>query len=663
MSREGGSGIETLYFRNQHLLWLTMAVIVVGGVSALVTLPRLEDPRIVNRGPIVVTPVPGASAERVESLVTHVLEDGLNEIEAIKDLDSTSRSGVSVISIELEPWVTAETNEQIFAEIRDEVGDVAARLPPEAGAPVVDDERDPAAFTLIVGLSWDGEGEPQVGLLNRLAEELADRLRNVGGTEIVRLYGEPEEEITIEADEGELAELGLTAAGVASLVGAADAKRPAGVLRGERSDLLIEVEGELDSVRRISRVPVAGDEGSSVVTVGDVARVERGWRTPETEVALVDGRRSVLVAARIARGVRVDLWAERASGVVEAFEAERGAGIRVDRVFEQEPYTSARLAELAGNLLAGAGVILLVVLMVMGLRAAIIVSLALPLVVAMVMTAWMGTGGAIHQMSIFGMIIALGLLIDNAIVVTDEVTSARSAGASPREAVSRAVRHLFRPLLGSTITTILAFAPIMLLPGSAGDFVGSIGESVIFAIAGSFLVAMTVVASLAGRFARPSAPGERRRVWRDGVTSERLAGAYARVLRAFYAAPVAAVVAAAALPTAGLVAARTLGNQFFPPVDRNMFEFRLWMPTDTAIGETRGRASEAEAVLRSLEGVEGVSWLVGGSFPTVYYNLVMNRDRSPNYAHGIVTTSSPEATARLATEAQAALDEALPARS
>lgn len=650
----------TLFFRNRHLLWLSVAVILVGGVSAVMTLPRLEDPRIVNRGPLVITPVPGASAERVEALVTEVIEEALDEIDTIKDVDSTSRAGVSVISIELMPAVNASNNQQVFAEVRDKVGEAADRLPPDAGVPFVDDKRDPAAFTLIVGLSWDSDEPARVGILDRLAEDLADRLRNVAGTELVRLYGAAEEEITVEVDREELAELGLTASDLAARIGAADSKRPAGTLRGDRSDLLIEVDGALETTRRVARVPVVKGADDSVLTVGDIATVRRGWAEPTEQIALVEGRRSVLVAARVASDVRVDRWADSAGAVVDAFERDRGGGVRVDRVFEQESYTAARLNELIANLLAGAGVILLAVFVIMGWRPAIIVAAALPLVVSLVTIGWMVTGTAVHQMSIFGLIIALGLLIDNAIVMTDEVTAYKAKGMSAIEAVGGAVRHLFLPLLASTITTVLAFAPIMLLPGSAGDFVSSIGTSVVLAIAASFLVSMAIIAALAGIFANPTPPGTPRRWYRDGFAPPALSRAFEGFLRRVYAAPVAAIALAAALPLAGFAIGPSLGNQFFPPVDRNMFEIKAWLPSDASIEATRAEAGAIEASLRSLDGVERVDWLLGGSYPMVYYNLIMNQDRTPNYAHAIVTTASPDATKRLVDEAQVLLDDQHP---
>ena len=649
-------GLATLFFRNRHLLWLSIVVILVAGLSAILNLPRLEDPRIVNRGPLIITAVPGASAERVEALVTEVLEEALDEIETIKNIDSTSRASVSTISVELDDDVNAGNNEQIFAEVRDKVRSATRLLPPEAQTPFVDDKREAVAFTLLLGVTWDGPGEPQLGVMGRLADELGDQLRNLPGTELVRVYGAPQEEIVVEIDRHELAETGLSAQALAQRIGNADAKRPAGALRGETSDLLIEVDGEFDTLGRVTAVPIVESEDDAVLTVGDLAQVERGWQTPEGEIGLVDGQRTVFVAARVGAKVQVTDWAAAAYEATDRFAAERGPGVRIDRIFEQEPYTTARLRELVANLLAGAGVIILAVFVIMGLRSALIVCAALPLTVALVLFAWQLLGVPIHQMSVFGLIIALGLLIDNAIVMTDEVFARKAKGEAALDAVGHAVRHLFLPLLASTITTILAFAPILLLPGGAGDFVGTIGLSVILAIAASFTVAITITSSLAGLFTRPTPAGQKRRWFRDGVTLGPVGRAYPRVLRALYAMPIAAIFVAFALPLAGFAIAPTLGSQFFPPVDRNMFELRLWMPGDTAIDATLAEAQAVEETLRTLDGIEEVSWLVGGSHPTVYYNLVMNQDRSPHYAQAAVTTTSPEATRRLVEETQMLLD-------
>lgn len=642
------SQASSALLHNRHLLVLAILVILVGGVSALMTLPRLEDPRIVNRIALVITQLPGASAERVETLVTEPVERALQEISAVKDIESTSTAGISIVNVELKEEVTAQQNKSIFAEVRDKVSEASRLFPPEALAPVVDDKRDPVAFTLLTAIRWQAEGEPNLTIMNRVAEELANRLRAVAGTELVRLYGAPDEEIQVTVNSARLAELQLSASNLAAVLQGADAKRAAGALRGERSDLVMEVEGALDSARRIEAIPIASTSDLGVVRVGDVATIERTWRKPANAIALVDGDQSILVAARMDPDRRVDRWAGDANRVVDELAQELGDGIVLDRIFEQERYTVNQLSTLAGNLAAGVAVVMAVIFIMMGWRLALIVGAALPLTISVVLLGLQVSGNAIHQMSIFGMIIALGLLIDNAIVMADEVAGHKRSGESAASAVRKAVSHLFVPLLASTLTTVLAFAPILLLPGGAGDFVGSIASSVIMALIASFFIAVTIIAALAGLFVRVS-DGAKTRWWRDGIRPPRLQAAYGRGLAAAMRRPWAAIVIALFMPVSGFIAASQLGNQFFPPVDRDMFEIQVWLPADSSIGNTRSQVEAIEQSIRGFEATERVFWLIGGSFPTVYYNLVMDSENSGYRAQAIVTAdSSAEAKAMIA---------------
>ena len=203
------SGWQTLFLRNRHLLVLSIVVALAAGIFGVQSLQRLEDPRIVNRYPIIITAFPGASAERVETLVTEKLEDELAEVSAIKDMTSTSRSGVSVVVIELLESVNKYAYQEVFAEIRDKITEAARRFPDGVATPIFDDKRDPAAFSLILALSWDHASEPKLGILNRLAEDLADRLRTVRGTEMVRRYGAPDEQLSVLVEPRELNALGL----------------------------------------------------------------------------------------------------------------------------------------------------------------------------------------------------------------------------------------------------------------------------------------------------------------------------------------------------------------------------------------------------------------------------------------------------------------------
>ena len=656
------NGLATLYFRNRHLLILTIIVILVAGASAFTSLPRLEDPIITTRNVLIFTTYPGASAARVEALVSEPIEQRLKEIPAIKNVETTSRAGISVVSIELIDSITPTTNQPVFSEIRDRLADAAATFPPEVLLPVFDEKRGAVAYTYIAAVRWTDGSDDNLAILARQSEILADRLRAVPGTELVRLFGEPIEEILATVDPRQLAAMGLSITDVAAAIRAADSKVPAGTVRHATADLQIEVRGELDSPGRVAAVPLVQSDSGSSARIGDVAVVSRAITDPPTDLSITEGHRAIYVAARIAPDRRVDVWAAAANEALARFASETGAGITVETLFDQNEYTSARLGELAGNLVLGAAVVFLVVLLSMGWRSAIIVCSAIPLTAALTLFVVALQGGKLHQMSIFGMIIALGLLIDNAIVVTDEIHKHLRAGASALTAVHTAVSHLFVPLFASTLTTILAFLPILLLPGPAGDFVGSIGGSVIVALACSLFVAITVIAALAGLYGRPPGGVTNLPSWlARGVRGGAIA-AFGRHLVTFAVTrPIAALLTAAAIPFAGFALAPTLGSQFFPRTDRDMFELQVWLPTETSLARTHGLTTAIEDALREFPDITRVHWQVGASFPPVYYNLIANRDNTPSYAHAIIEATDANAVARLVPELQTHLDVAFPA--
>ncbi|MEM9158288.1 MAG: efflux RND transporter permease subunit [Verrucomicrobiota bacterium] len=648
----------TLFLRNRYLLTLTIILTIVAGLSALINIPRLEDPVITTRNAVIITPVPGASASRVETLVTDKIELELKEIDAIKTVNSSSNSGVSIVSIELDDHVTAETNGKYFAEIRDKLEDARKEFPPDARAPIFDDKRSPVAFTYIIGLSWSHPSEPRLAILNRKAEELADKLRQIQGTELVRLYGEPEEEITVTVDPRESAALGISTARISQVIASADSKTPAGLLRDGSAALSIEVEGELDSIDRIQGIPLEKSAEGRITRVADIATIERAWKNPPEEIALSEGRRTILVAARVQQDQRVDLWTARANDVLESFRSALGGGVEAELIFEQNVYTSERLGELGGNLALGAALVVIVVFLTLGWRASWIIGSALPLSASLALAIIAYSGGKLHQMSIFGMIIALGLLIDNAIVITDDVVKLLKKGRSKSEAVSEALGHLFIPLLSSTATTVLAFLPILLLPGNVGDFVSSIGGSVITALVVSFVVAMTLIASIAGIFGKGRRNNKLPRWMENGLPAGAIGKKAESWLLAGMVRPWRALSYALALPLIGFLLATTLGSQFFPRVDRNLFGLQVWLPPEASVERSLATAQSIESRLRANPDIESVSWLVGGSFPSVYYNLVMNQDNASHYADAIIGARDAKAVKRLIPLLQAELDQA-----
>jgi multidrug efflux pump subunit AcrB len=646
-----------LLHRRPRYLALALLTLVALGVNALGTLGRQEDPTITNLFATVITRFPGADPARVEALVTEKIEARLREIPEIDEIASVSRAGVSSIRVELSAFVPARRLEQVWSEIRDALGDAAAELPPGASVPVFDDDRT-GAFTALVSIAAREGREAPIPVLTRTARALQDRLRQTPDTRLVDLWGAAEEEVRVEPDLAALAALGLTPLDLAAAIGAADAKVAAGRVRGDDADYVVEVAGEIDGLDRVREAPVAVGPDGGAVRVGDLGRVRREARDPPDQIAYDGDRRAVLVAARMEDDRQVDRWAARLRAEVAAFAADAPDGLEVRLIFDQSGYTADRLAAVGWNLAAGVALVVAVLFVSMGWRSALVVGAALPLTALGALFVLEKLGVVVHQMSVTGIVVALGLLVDAAIVSTDEVRHRLSAGASPGAAVRGAVRRLTVPLAASTATTVLAFAPMAALPGPAGDFVGAIATAVIVMLVISFLLALYVTPALAARFLPPpSGPG---RWWRDGVAGGAVARLFAASLDAALRWRGLAMAAAATPAVVGFLAFPTLTAQFFPGVERDQFHVQIELPGGVSIRETEAAALAAGAILSADPAVRAVQWSIGRSAPAFYYNMLANRDSDPGFAEALVTTVSEAATDEAVPRLQRALDAALP---
>jgi multidrug efflux pump subunit AcrB len=300
----------------------------------------------------------------------------------------------------------------------------------------------------------------------------------------------------------------------------------------------------------------------------------------------------------------------------------------------------------------------------MGWRSALTVSTAFPLTLLMVLPLFNALGIPLHQISITGLIIALGLLIDNAIVSVDEYNQARQRGNSPSEAIEFTIRHLSVPLLASTSTTVLTFLPLVLMPGNAGEFVSTLGAGVILAIISSLFLSLSIVPAISGfldtRWPRTLRGGG---FWRNGLSIDWCSRAHRRALKVVLRRPVLGVVLGVALPVAGFLLSTQLVDQFFPPVNRNQFQIQLKLPTQSSLAETQRVVAKARDILHAHPEVVRSHWFVGEKPPRVFYNITITEDGSPRFASAFVDTRSAEHTRdllpRLQKEMIAALPEAL----
>lgn len=651
--------MSTLLYRNRRVFALVVVMMLATGLSALLTIGRQEDPTITNLFATIVTPYPGADPSRVEALVTEKIETELKEIPEVSEITSVSRSGTSVVQVELSQFISDQKIEQTWSEIRDALSDAAREFPQGVAQPEFDNDRT-GAFTAIYALQPVTPDSANIAIVQRLGEALQDRLRAVSGTKLVEIYGASPEEITVTIDTLRLTGLGLTASSVSNAISQADTKVRAGQVRGRSIDLLIEVAGEIKALDRILSIPVKTAGQGLLVRVGDVAKVTRGLRQPATSIAIVDGKPGILVAARMEDDLQVDAWSASISEAAQQFTDTLPAGVKLKQLFDQAQYTTERLSGVLQNMAIGTSLVIAVLFFTLGWRAAFIVAMVIPFATIVSVAGLQAAGIPIHQMSITGLIVALGLLVDGAIVMTDEVRKRLQAGANKLQAVDKAVKRLTVPLIASTATTVFAFMPMALLPGPAGDFVGSIATAVIIMLVVSLGLALTFTPALAGWMLPSGQNGTTQRGFAGGLSFGPVGRMFTGLLRTALRHPGLAIAASLMLPVIGFGSFQTLKPQFFPGVDRNQFYVQVKLADGTAISETQQVTRKVETVIRRQAAVTEVTWVIGESAPAFYYNMIGNQDGVASFAEALVTTTSAQATEDMLDRLQKNLDGAAP---
>ena len=647
--------MNTLTFRQPRLVALILLVLISAGVSSFLSLGRQEDPTITNLFATVTTSFPGADPARVEALVTAEIEEELREIAEVDVITSVSRSGVSVVSVELLETLDETTIEQVWSEARDAVEDARSRFPAGVQAPEFDAEGI-SAYSAVIAITADHDGVP-LTLAARHAEALSDRLRAIPSTRAVDLFGSPDEEVLVTVDPAQAAALGLTAGEIAARVRAADGKVQAGRLQGADNDLTINISGEIEALDRLQQVVLRETDTGASLRLGDIAQITRGARAPAEEFAFANGRPAILVGVLAQDGVQIDRWMGFVRDELAEGSAATPVGLTEHLMFDQSTYTADRLAEVGTNMAIGVSLVVAVLFLTLGVRAAAIVALVLPVVSLATLATMNFIGLPIHQMSVTGLIVALGLLVDAAIVMSDEIRQRLQRGMDRVQAVGDAVNRLAAPLLASTVTTALSFAPMILLPGPAGDFVGSIAIAVVLMLFWSLFVALTVTPALAGRFLPQGDAGT---FLSRGISVPWMARLFEASVRKAVENPIRAIALSLILPLLGFAAFPTLTAQFFPGVERDQFYLEVEMAPGTSITETAALAREIDLALAQNPDIASVYWSVGKSGPAFYYNITGGRSREPGYAQAMINSVSAEASARLVPALQAQFDTQFP---
>lgn len=644
--------LSSFFFRQPRLLLILIGSICFAGISAYYLLPKIEDPIIRKRVGVVTTLFSGASADEMEILVARPLEDALEKINEVLTIKSNCRAGILTVVIELADHVTQV--DQAWNKVQMAIDFPDQELPKECGTPKLH-VFPLKAYASIISFQSDTATESTV---MPAALGVEEKLQQVRGTEKVMLFGGTEAEIQVRAAPDSLNQHGISFGRFANetsklLTNGAIGEIELGDFRTRIG--LSPPDDPLEKIREHTLVDAFGKK----VAVEDLAEVELESVSQRDSRARVNGKPAVVLAVMVEDACHLDQWSAELEQLL-AETRQHYPDLQIQELFSQQTQIRQRMQRLFRNLMFSAIAVVFVVLLLMGWKSMVIIAAALPLTVFLVLAGMRLLGIPIHQISVTGIIVSLGLLIDNAIVVVDDVRKKIYGGVHPVSAIQHSIRHLRLPLLGATLTTAFSFLPIAMLPGPAGEFVGSIALTVILAVVASYLVATIILPSLIGRTIHSH---EQTLLLEYGIQYRPISDHYFKYLKASCEKPWVAVLVGSIVSTLGFLIWKDLPVQFFPATDRQQIQIEVEKSNFTSINGLEQSVTKIESILATRQELSGQYWFLGGSAPTFYYNVVPRYIRAPHYAQAFLDLNlqdSDQHPAKRVEELQELVDEQTP---
>ncbi|WP_169979141.1 efflux RND transporter permease subunit [Tautonia rosea] len=620
--------------RRPTIVLVVVLMTVVWGLVSFLTMPRREDPEFTIKVCVVSTSWPGAPAETVEELITDPLEEAIDSLEEVHLIRSTTTNGRSTIYVEIEERIPGDRIDDIWDKVRARVAEVPM---PESGIrAVVNDQFGDTSVMLFavhqVPLPGAEAIEPgrtySPRQLDLFSEQVRDALRLLPGVATVDRFGVQEETIFIETDAGTWSRLGLTSAQLASLLRERNIEAPGGTIDTDDGRFFVKPGGAFDAVREIETmvVDVPGSGGSSrTLTLRDLGlEVRRGYVDPPLLLCRYGDSEpstlAVIVAVTMKSGANILDLCDAARAKVRALTEVSGLlppDVRVSIVSDQSVSVRGRIQGVIVNIISAIVIVVAVVYLVVGFRTAAVMAGNIPFVVLASLGIITLFEVQLEQMSLASMIIALGLLVDNAVQVCDQARSNQAAGMDPKEAAVSGAQLLAVPMLNGTLTTIAAFVPMLIaIEGANREFIYGLPVTLSVMLGVSWLLAMTLCVILAAAFirvpsdpTRPSAPIPwlasrlfgRQNLESDGLGRfERGYIAFSRLALRFKGVTLAVVVGLLVLAVRLPVAA-----EFFPIAERDQFAVQVWLPESSTLEQTERIAGEVEELIRRLSPIEG----------------------------------------------------------
>ncbi|MGI9295689.1 MAG: efflux RND transporter permease subunit [Pseudomonadales bacterium] len=610
---------------NRQFTLVLVGMLALLGLLSFLTMPRSEDPQFNFPFTSVVAVYPGTSLLDMEKLVAEPIEEAINELDDVKEIETDIVNGLVTVNVEFlygsDPDEKYDDVVQAIAGIRDELPADIVRLDAEKISP---------SNVNILQVALVSETE-NYGELKRQAEKLERRFERVDGVKKADVWAIPPQEVQIKADLEKMLELGISFEDLVAAVQRTAANIPGGHVDAGGKRLSVTTSGNYTSLLQIKDTVLRGD-ADHVVYLRDVASVGRADGIA-THLARLNGKRAVFVTAMQREGSNIFGVMRSLQQELDVFTPDLPATINVEVAFNQAESVAKQVDGFFINLLQGLIAVGVVVMLALGFRAAGIVMVAIPLSLLVGIGVIDMGGFALQQMSIVGLVIVMGLLVDNAIVVTENSKRYLAAGYSRVDAALKGAQDVAPAVTSGTLTTVLAFLPIALLPNNTGTFLRSMPVTVIVTLFASLLVALAATPLLSSRYLKLST--------RDQSSSfEAFSQRYfAPLVQTVLAHPARAIGAALVILLLSIALFPLVGVSMFPDSDKQQFLVDIDLPAGSSLQETNRVTTEIEALLESYPEIHTVATNVGRGNPRIYYNEVP-RNESPDFAQLFVQLNS-----------------------
>ena len=632
--------IVDLYLDRPRLFLLAMLFIIAGGLLSYDSLPRQENPQLAERWGDITAVLPGATPQRMETQVADVLETQLREIDEIKTIESRSFSGMVSVGLEFKEDVGKGETDEVWAKVQDMVSESAALVPP--GTSMTLSHSGPPT-TVLFALQWRGDGDPQPVILSRLASQLKRKLANIVNSEKALIFGDTQEEIFVGADLDLLTDAGMNIQSIATAIDRYDSKRAIGNIVGQGSEFRIKAQDNIRLVNDLRKLPLKTLDANQIIRLEDVATVEKLPVDPPIEIVSYNGKPSVFVDVRGKFSQRTDLYSSAVLRVADSFKAGLPDEIGLEVIYNESDYVEEKFSFLMLSILLATFIVLFLSYLLLGPRSAVIVSAVVPLTILLVLIGCTILDVPLHQTSVTGIILSLGLLIDNSIIVVEDYKYRKSLNLVNRQAIYASIRHLSLPLLAATVTTGLAFMPMAAGKGASPEFVGDMAITIILAVTSSLFLALTVVPVLL-KTMEDSNFLNLNKSQNSGFSHPGMRDQYRKFLAWAFYKPSRALILSLILPMLGFVSFGFLDTDFFPNQGKAMFRVDVELDANASIYATNERIASIRDQVLLEEYIETDMWWVGRRLPRLLYNVIggSSGEGSDNLATGVFFTSSFE---------------------